>query len=144
MAKAGCGPTAAAIIASGYNGSITPETFRKSIINAHKGVIANYSEPYEMQSAFKRLGINVKTEVKTLTKENVINCVKNGGQVWAVVQKCKYTSGAHCISLIDYNASNNKVYVAHGNAKKKTYGWDTIDYIINNKKQNLILCVGGE
>ena len=45
-------------------------------------------------------------------------------------------------ALIDYKDSN-KVYVAHGTARSRPYGWDDLSYIRQYIKYNSILYVGG-
>ncbi len=143
MAKAGCGPTAAAIIASGYNASINPSTFRAKIVNLYG--LGNHSSSTCVGKAFNELLPNVSTRVVTAFSENEIKqCLTSGGQVWLVVQKCKYTSDAHCIALVDYNPQTDQVYVAHGTAKGKPYGWDSLSYIKQCfKSSGGVLYVGG-
>lgn len=144
MALAGCGPTAAAIIASGYDGSITPETFRKATIERYGR--GNHSSATYMKQIFKDIGVNVKTKVGDKSKAQVRTCLENGGQVWLVVTSgSKYTSGSHCIALIDYDKAKDKVYVAHGTAKSRAYGWESLDYVLRyNKYDNDgLLYVGG-
>lgn len=142
MAKAGCGPTAAAIIASGYNGEINPSTVRSQIVTLFgKG---NHSNATWIEKTLNGLLPNVSTSTTDSYNETKIKqCLKSGGQVWLVVEKCKYTKGAHCIALIDYDENNDKVYVAHGTAKSKDYGWDNLSYIKNNYKNDGVLYVGG-
>ncbi len=140
MALAGCGPTAEAIIASAYNADITPSTTRKDIVS--KLGIGNHSSATWIGQSLKRLVPGVKTSVGAFNETRIKNCLKNSGQVWLVVQHCKYTSGAHCIALIDYKDSN-KVYVAHGTARSRPYGWDDLSYIRQYIKYNSILYVGG-
>ncbi len=142
MAYAGCGPTAEAIIASGYNASITPETTRADIIKAHNGVINNYSSADEIERSLKRLIPGIKAEAGTFDETKIKNYLSNSGQVWLVVQYCKYTSGQHCIALIDYD-KNKGVYVAHGTASNKAYGWEDLSYIKNNLNNNSVTYVGG-
>lgn len=129
MKAAGCGPTALAIIASGYNGSITPETVRNDIINKrHHGAVANYSNPAEMKLVVGDLNLNVSTSIKSFNTSNITSCLRSGGKIWFIVGNCKYTSGRHCMALIDYDASTGKVYVAHGSSK--TFGWENINYLL--------------
>lgn len=143
MSAAGCGPTAAAIIASGYNGEITPEDFRAYIINKmFGGRVANYSNASNMATAFSGINVGAKIEVAAFDVNKIKNTLKSGGQVWIVVQNCKYTSGAHCMALIDYK-DNNQVYVAHGTAKSRPFGWDSLDYIKTYNKHATVLYVGG-
>ncbi len=144
MAKAGCGPTAASIISSGYNASINPSTFRAKMIQLYG--TGNHSSATLIEKAFNQLVPGVKTETTTSFDENKIrNCLKSGGQVWLVVSHCKYTSGAHCIALIDYNSSNDQVYVAHGTAKSRPYGWDSLSYIKSYfKSGDGVLYIGGK
>ena len=141
MSISGCGPTALAIIASAYNGEITPETTRSATIRRYGR--GNNSSTVCMNSVLKSIGIGVKTEVSSRSKSKIISCLKNGGQVWLVVRSCKYTSGAHCIALIDYDNQTGKVYVAHGTAKTRPYGWGSLDYILRYEKNNSLLYVGG-
>ena len=131
MGSSGCGPTAEAIIASAYNGKITPETTRADIVK-YNGE-GNHSSADVIAKSLKRLVPGIKTE----------NCLKNGGQVWLVVQNCKYTSGSHCMALIDYKDSN-KVYVAHGTAKSRPYGWDNLSNIHSYLKHPSLVYVGGK
>ena len=129
MSAAGCGPTALAIIASGYNGSITPETVRDDIINKrHHGAVANYSNPAEMKLVVGDLNLNVSTSIKSFNTSNITSCLRSGGKIWFIVGNCKYTGGRHCMALIDYDASTGKVYVAHGSSR--TFGWETINYLL--------------
>ena len=141
MAKAGCGPTAEAIIASAYNGDITPSTARKDIVQ-HLG-LGNHSSANWIGQSLNRLIPGVKTSVGAFDENKIKNCLKNSGQVWLVVQTCKYTSGAHCIALIDYK-DTGQVYVAHGTAKSRPYGWEQLSYIKSNNKYNQILYIGGK
>ena len=91
----------------------------------------------------KRLVPGIKTRVANFNENEIKNCIKNSGQVWLVVQHCPYTSGAHCIALIDYKDSN-QVYVAHGTAKSRKHGWDSLKNIKSYLKTNPILYVGGK
>lgn len=140
MALAGCGPTAEAIIASAYNADITPSTTRKDIVDHLGG--GNHSSATWIGQSLKRLIPGIKTNVGPFNESKIKSCLKNSGQVWLVVQHCKYTGDAHCIALIDYKESN-KVYVAHGTAKSKPYGWDDLSYIRQYNKHSTILYVGG-
>ena len=85
----------------------------------------------------------IKTEVAGWSDTKIKNCLKNGGQVWLIVQNCKYTSAHHCIALIDYK-ENNKVYVAHGTAKTRPYGWDNLSNIHSYLKHPSLVYVGGK
>lgn len=140
MAKAGCGPTAEAIIASAYNGSITPETARADIVKKYG--TGNHSSADVVAGSLKRLVPNIKAEAGNYDDTKVKNCLKGGGQIWLVVQHCKYTSNAHCIALVDYK-DNGKVYVAHGSASSRPYGWDDLSYIKQYLKYSSIVYVGG-
>lgn len=140
MRVAGCGPTAAAIIASAYNADITPSTMRKEIVAKYGG--GNHSLATYIQPIFKKLLPNVHTEVAAFNEIKIANCLKNGGQVWIVVANCKYTSWAHCLALIDYK-ENGMAYVAHGSANYKPYGWEKISYLHRYEKYSTILYVGG-
>jgi len=140
MAKAGCGPTAEAIIASTYNGSITPETARADIVKKYG--TGNHSSADVVAGSLKRLVPNIKAEAGNYDDTKVKNCLKGGGQIWLVVQHCKYTSNAHCIALVDYK-DNGKVYVAHGSASNRPYGWDDLSYIKQYRKYSSIVYVGG-
>mgnify|MGYP002579694398 CR=1 FL=1 len=141
MGSSGCGPTAEAIIASAYNGNITPETTRADIVK-YNGT-GNHSSADVIAKSLKRLVPGIKTEVAGWSDTKIKNCLKNGGQVWLVVQNCKYTSGAHCMALIDYK-ENNKVYVAHGTAKTRPYGWDNLSNIHSYLKHPSLVYVGGK
>ncbi|MBQ2937507.1 MAG: M23 family metallopeptidase [Clostridia bacterium] len=141
MAKAGCGPTAEAIIASAYDANITPSTARKDIIN--KFGTGNNSSASCIAKSLNSLVPGVKTSVGKFDKDRIKRCLKNSGQVWLVVRSCKYTSNAHCIALIDYKDSG-KVYVAHGTAKTRPYGWDNLSYIESYNKYADVLYVGGQ
>ena len=140
MAKAGCGPTALATIASGYNGQITPETTRQATISRYG--TGNHSSAIFMAQVWKDIGMTVSAQAGSIDKSRMINCLSNGGQIWLVVKNCKYTKNSHCIALIDYNASNGQVYVSHGSAKSTPYGWESIDYIIQYNKSE-VLYIGG-
>lgn len=142
MAQAGCGPTAAAIIASGYNASINPSTFRSKIVSLYG--LGNHSSGSCVGRAFNELLPGIPTRVGSGFDESAIKqFLSSGGQVWLVVQKCKYTSDAHCIALIDYNSQTDQVYVAHGTAKGRPYGWDSLTYIKKSFKNSGVLYVGG-
>lgn len=145
MALAGCGPTAAAIIASSYNADITPSTFRKAVVDLYG--LGNHSSPTWIGQAFNKLLPGVKTSVGSTFDENKIKeCLKNSGQVWLIVNK-KYTSASHCIALIDYKENSQgqgMVYVAHGTAKSRPYGWDTLSTVKNCYKPSGVLYIGGK
>ena len=141
MAKAGCGPTAAAIIASAYNANITPSTVRQSIVSSFG--LGNHSSAVWIQSTLKKLIPNVKTEVAGYDEAKIKKCLENSGQVWFVVQHCKYTSGAHCMALIDYKEPG-MVYVAHGTANSRPYGWNKLSELKSYNKYSSILYVGGK
>ena len=143
MAKAGCGPTALAIIASAYDSSITPETTRAATVRRYG--IGNNSAAGNMQQVLKDVGVNVQTRVGGRNKQEVINCLKNGGQVWIVVyQDGNYTYNSHCMALLDYNASDDTVYVAHGTASSMKHGWGSLDYVMKSlKSSHDLLYVGG-
>lgn len=59
--SSGCGPTAEAIIASAYNGNITPETTRADIVK-YNGQ-GNHSSADVIAKSLKRLVPGIKTEV---------------------------------------------------------------------------------
>lgn len=145
MAAAGCGPTAGAIIASSYNADITPSTFRKAVVDLYG--LGNHSSPTWIGNAFKKLLPQVNTEVGSTFDENKIKqCLKNSGQVWLIVNK-KYTSASHCIALIDYKENSQgqgMVYVAHGTAKSRPYGWDTLNTVKSCYKPSGLLYIGGK
>ena len=141
MAKAGCGPTAAAIIASAYNANITPSTVRQSIVSSFG--LGNNASAVRIQSTLKKLIPNVKTEVAGYDEAKIKKCLENSGQVWFVVQHCKYTSGAHCMALIDYKEPG-MVYVAHGTANSRPYGWNKLSELKSYNKYSSILYVGGK
>lgn len=141
MALAGCGPTAEAIIASSYNAEITPETTRKDIVSKYGR--GNHSSATCIEKSLNTLLPGVKTSVGKFDENRIEKCLKKSGQVWLVVQNCKYTSGAHCIALIDYKDSG-KVYVAHGTAKSRPYKWDSLSYIKKYIKYADVLYVGGQ
>ena len=142
MTSAGCGPTAAAIIASGYDGTVTPETMRDILVNKmHGGTVANYSTNGGIKDALSRLGLGLRMETKRTSKQAILDCVRNGGQVYATTSSQVYAVSSHCIAIIDYR-SPDQVYVAHGNARSKRYGWNSIDNVMNGL-QSEILCIGG-
>lgn len=141
MAKAGCGPTAAAIIASAYDANITPSTVRKSIVSSFG--LGNHSSATSIQSTLKKLIPNIKTEVAGYDEAKIKKCLEKSGQVWFVVQHCKYTSGAHCMALIDYK-DPGMVYVAHGTANSRPYGWNKLSELKSYNKYSSILYVGGK
>ena len=140
MARAGCGPTAEAIIASAYNANITPETARADIVK-HYG-FGNHSGATWISPSLKRLVPNIKTSIGNFDSTRVKSCLNSGGQVWLVVHNCKYTRSSHCMALIDYKESN-QVYVAHGNAKTRPSGWDSISAIKSYLKTSSVVYVGG-
>ena len=128
MALAGCGPTAEAIILSGYDGSITPSQTRKDLIDFF-GKKGNYSGDVWIGDSMRRILPGIVTQTGGFNEEKIINCLKNGGQIWLIVDDCQYTSDSHCIALIDYDSSNGKVYVAHGTQNYRPYGWEELSYI---------------
>ena len=141
MGKAGCGPTAEAIIASAYNGGITPSTTRADIVKANG--LGNHSAAPVIGESLKRLVPGIKVSVGEFNETRIKECLQNSGQIWLVVQHCKYTSGAHCMALIDYKDSN-QVYVAHGTAKSRPSGWDSLSNIRSGLKYSQILYVEGK
>ena len=141
MAMAGCGPTAAAIIASAYNAQITPSTVRQAIVSKYG--LGNHSSASVMKEVLGNMLPNVKLEIANFNENKIKSCLENSGQVWFVVQQCKYTSGAHCMALVDYKEPG-MVYVAHGSAKSRPYGWDKISYLKSYNKYSQILYVGGK
>lgn len=145
MALAGCGPTAGAIIASSYNADITPSTFRETVVDLYG--LGNHSSPTWIGQAFNKLLPGVKTSVGSTFDENKIKeCLKNSGQVWLIVNK-RYTSDSHCIALIDYKENSQgqgMVYVAHGTAKSRPYGWDTLNTVKSCYKPSGVLYIGGK
>lgn len=140
MGKAGCGPTAEAIIASAYDGKITPSTTRKDMVSMFGS--GNHSSASCIAKSLKNLVPGIKTSVGSFNSAKIKSCLQNSGEVWLVVRSCKYTSGSHCIALIDYKDSG-KVYVAHGNSKRRAYGWDDLSYIARYNKSE-VLYVGGK
>ena len=85
---------------------------------------------------------NIKTSVGSFNSTRVKSCLNSGGQVWLVVTNCKYTGASHCMALIDYK-DNNQVYVAHGTAKTRPSGWDSISAIKSYLKTSSVVYVGG-
>lgn len=140
MTYAGCGPTAEAIIASAYDGKITPSTARQDIVN--KLGRGNHSSAEWIGQSLKRLIPRIKTSTGSFDETKIKNCIKSGGQVWLVVKYCKYTTGHHCIALIDYKETG-KVYVAHGTEDHRPYGWGDLSYVKSNHDGTSVLYVGG-
>lgn len=142
MAEAGCGPTAAAIIASSYNGQINPETVRQAIVN--KNGLGNHSAARYIKEIFIEMLPNVKMEIANFDENKIKQCLQNSGQVWFVVQHCKYTLYRHCMALIDYKEPG-MVYVAHGTANKRPYGWNSLSELKTfNCSDHKVLYVGGK
>ena len=142
MGKAGCGPTAEAIIASAYNVSITPSTTRADIVKAYG--LGNHSSAVCVGQSLQRLIPGIKTSVADFDETKVKECLQNSGQVWIIVTKSKYTSGSHCMALIDYMDAGQQVYVAHGSAREGTYGWDKVSNIKKILKNKQVLYLGGK
>lgn len=141
MAKAGCGPTAAAIIASSYDAKIDPSDVRQSVVSMYG--LGNHSSATWIGESIKKLLPNVKVEVANYNEEKIKQCLNSAGQAWFVVQNCKYTSGAHCMALIDYKEPG-MVYVAHGTANSRPYGWNKLSELKSYNKYGSILYVGGK
>lgn len=143
MAAAGCGPAALAMIATAYNPSINPEHVRAQTVSMYGR--GNHSNAEWMQTVWNKLGLNVQTSIGPKgDKQRIINCLQNGGQIWFIVYQCKYTSGSHCMALLDYNAQNDTVYVAQSNPNRKPYGWDSLDVVMScMKDERNVLYVGG-
>ena len=143
MASAGCGPTAEAIIASAYNGNITPSTTRADIVK-RLGLGSNWSNATNIGASLKRLVPGINYSVGSFDETRIKNTLRSGGQVWLVVRSSRYTNNAHCIALIDYKEPG-QVYVAHGSANSRPYGWDSLSYIrsvLSHGKPD-VLYVGG-
>lgn len=146
MAKAGCGPTAAAIIASSYDSSITPDTVRAALIRKYGR--GNHSSASCIKTVLNELMPGVKMETtSTFDVDKARKCLKNGGKVWMVgvrSQGCYLAANRHCLAIIDYNNSDEG-FVAHGSSKRsgRNNQWVKLSTL---KKWNgsAVLYVGGK
>ncbi len=131
----GCGPAAAAIILSGYGYKLNPgDVGNRFLRNSTPSSMAS------MNKEIKNLGMNVKfhsySSNYTQSYNDMRNALLKGHQILIFVGACapknawiNFTfSGAHFISVLGIDSSNNKVYV--GNSGRKPSGWFNLSTLV--------------
>ena len=131
----GCGPAAAAIILSGYGYKLNPGDIGKKFLNN-----STPSSMASMNKEIKNLGMTVKfhpySSNYTQSYNDMRNALLKGHQILIFVGACapknawiNFTfSGAHFISVLGIDSSNNKVYV--GNSGRKSSGWFDLSTLV--------------
>ena len=129
IATSGCGPTSAAIVASGYGKNYNPGTLVEAARKKYH--VSNFTaSPAATGKMLKTAGLNY-TETFSLSKEQFKNHLKSGRPVvMSVDNSCGglFTNHTHYIAILDINKKGDKVYVA--NPSKKASGWIDIDKVI--------------
>lgn len=128
IASAGCGLTSAAIIVNSTNRKVTPQYLYDNYRKKSNGVyLDTYFKDYSYSS--DRIEKSVSSQ-----KTKIINHLKNNGEaVFKVTSSCKingesWTGKQHFFAVLDYNQSNNKIYVSNpGTVKESKNGWISID-----------------
>ena len=127
VAKAGCGPTSAAIILSGYGKSDTPETVARSYA-------ANGSCEGEKKFFTDR---GLKCTYGSVDWNKVIEHLKKGNPLVMHIHSnngislngARYTG--HYITFLDYNESKKQIFVGDSGCDKGS-GWQTVEYLKNS------------
>lgn len=124
MASSGCGPTAVAIVASGYVDGYSPLDVANSMGGAHNGgtTVSNMSE------AFNKMGIDNKMVIPINNKNQILDELKQGKTMVLSVNNNLnglLAVNTHIIAVLDVD-DNNNVYVSNPNPNKAT-GWISID-----------------
>ena len=128
----GCGPTSAAIIASGYGKDYNPGTLVTAAKKKYN--VSNFTANiYSTQKMLTTAGL--KTKIYTsVSKSKLIKQLKSGKPVAVSTKdadgKHIFTKKSHYIALLAIN-DKNEVYVANPNPDTKK-GWTDIDVVLRN------------
>lgn len=142
ISSSGCGPTSAAIVASGYGKNYNPGTLVEAAKKKYH--VSNFTaSPDATGKMLKTAGLNY-TETFSLSKEQFKNHLKSGRPVvMSVDNSCGglFTNHTHYIAILDINKKGDKVYVA--NPSSKASGWIDIDKVIkcNSSSQRVAFLI---
>lgn len=129
ISSSGCGPTSAAIVASGYGKDYNPGTLVEAAKKKYHASSFTAS-PEATGKMLKTAGLDY-TETFSLSKEQLKKHLQSGKPVvMSVDNSCGglFTDHTHYIAILDINKKGNKVYVA--NPSSKASGWIDIDKVI--------------
>ena len=125
ISSSGCGPTAAAIVLSGYGKNVTPKD-TAMYMSSH----GNITSASTLQEVIKNFGIQCHSKYG-VTAEDLINNLRQGRPVIISVNSNRngmFTNNGHIMALLDIN-DKNEIYVSNPNPSKAG-GWVKIDDII--------------
>ena len=128
ISSSGCGPTSAAIVASGYGSSYNPGTL---VIAARKkyGVSNFQASAYSTGKMLTTAGLTYDID-NSLSKTELVAHLESGRPaVLSVDSSCGaiFTNNTHYIAVLGING--DQVYVSNPNTKK-TSGWVSIDTVV--------------
>lgn len=128
----GCGLTSTSILISSVNQKITPTYLYK-----------NYREPlgYVSMSTYLKNylpsnGYSTETRTVKKMKEELINHFNSGGTAIFFISKANkcniingdtWTNRQHYFAVLDYNSSDNTVYISNPSSRRNQSGWVSLD-----------------
>ena len=127
IAQNGCMNTSGAVVASGYDKSITPVT----VFNKYR-----HSHPRTAISGLTNNKFNCSSG--STSKSKIVNTLNEGNAVVIMVYGKKkggsssFTSSQHYMALIDINGSNVFIGNAYSNSTHGKTGWFDIDEVLTS------------
>ena len=119
ISSSGCGPTAVAIVLSGYGVNVDPGDVGNAMGGSHNGG----TNGSNLRSALKRYGIDART-VSRPTAAQIRQQLQSGKEIVVSVGSSPdstFTGNGHIMALLDIN-NNDEVYISNPNPR--TYnGW---------------------
>ncbi len=134
MKSYGCYPTSVAIIASGYNSSITPETVRATKNSSGLASATGFFNSHGISS------IDTRSSGRNISQTDIANALSQGKAVMIHVERSKgstLTRTEHWIALIDIKG--NQVYASNPGNTRNT-GW--LDFSIIMQGLDRVIYVG--
>lgn len=128
VSSSGCGPTSAAIVASGYGSNYNPGTLIQAAKSKY-GVSNFTASPDATGKMLKTAGLSYK-QTTGVSKQELQKHLRTGKPaVVSVNNSCgaMFTGATHYIAILAING--NQVYVSNPNPKKAT-GWVDISNVI--------------
>jgi hypothetical protein len=148
VGKMGCGPSAAAIILSGYGYKLNPYEVGKRFLNN-----STPSSMASMCKEIKRLGMKVEfhpySSNYTKSYNDMRNALLKGHQILIFVGRNSpknswknFTySGAHFVAVLGIDSSNNRVFV--GNSGRVSGGWFDLSTLVKARGFKILRNMNG-
>lgn len=136
ISHSGCGPTSAAIIASGYGKDYNPGTLVQA---AYKKYHTNHFDAniYNTEKMLNTAGLKTKIRLKAnVNKNEVIKHLKSGKPMAVSTANKHFAVKTHYIAILAIN-DENKVYVSNPNHGKED-GWWSIDEVLKDLNMGVI------